>query len=378
MANQPTRKAARLTAAELSSIIGEAGDLAIGERFDCRDNPEGLRRLRARHGETARPIGTDARGRGDAAVGAAAMNTTREVLPATKLPLAVSAGERLSRLGIGCSRIGSLANPTPMAEIRAMLAHALDLGINVFDTADIYGQGDSERELGRALRKQRNHAFVITKVGKLFSARMEFLSPLKPVIKPLMRVSNAARRSTTSRRSKEMAEDFTPTRLATALDASLKRLGFSHVDGLLLHSPPAEVAGNPRIAAALAAMQAAGKLRHFGVSCDDIAALRAAMTMPGLTLLQLPLDIIGAIAGTNLLAHIADRGVAVFAREVIKGQPALTPSAAVATAMAQPAVTNVLVGVSRRQHLDELAPVAINDILPQPYSVDLPLIATAA
>src|SRR5215472_11474649 len=119
----------------------------------------------------------------------------------------VPAGERLSRLGVGCSRIGSLTNPTPMAEIRAMLAHALDLGINVFDTADIYGQGDSERELGRALRKQRNHAFVITKVGKLFSARMEFLRPLKPVIKPLMRVSNAARRSTTSRRSKEMAED---------------------------------------------------------------------------------------------------------------------------------------------------------------------------
>jgi hypothetical protein len=77
-----------------------------------------------------------------------------------------------------------------------------------------------------------------------------------------------------------------------------------------------------------------------------------------LTLLQLPLDIIGAIAGTELAAQIAERGVAVFAREVIKLQPMLTPAAAVAAAMAEPDVTSVIVGVSSRRHLDELAPAA--------------------
>jgi aryl-alcohol dehydrogenase-like predicted oxidoreductase len=241
-----------------------------------------------------------------------------------------------------------------MAEIRAMLAHALDLGINVFDTADIYGQGDSERELGRALRGKRNHTFVLTKVGKLFSARMQLVLPLKPIIKPLMRVSSAARKSTRVQRGREMAEDFTPARLAVALNASLKRLGFSHVDGLLLHNPPVAVIGDPQITTTLAKMQATGKVRHFGVSCDDIVSLRAVMTMPGLTLLQLPLDIIEAITGTELSAQIADRGLALFAREVIKLRPAITPAAAVSAAMAEPDITSVIVGVSSRGHLDEL------------------------
>ena len=55
---------------------------------------------------------------------------------------------------------------------RRMLAAALDLGINVFDTADAYGQGDSERELGRALRGRRGDAFVVTKLGALLSRRV--------------------------------------------------------------------------------------------------------------------------------------------------------------------------------------------------------------
>ncbi len=265
------------------------------------------------------------------------------------------AAERLSILGLGCSRIGSLSNPTPSAEIRRTLSHALDLGINVFDTADVYGQGDSERELGRALRGRRNSAFVVTKVGTLLSRRVRLLRPFKPLIKPFLSVSGEVRQSVGTQHSNEMTGDFTPGRLGAALDASLRRLGFSHVDGLLLHCPPATLVGDPRLAAALAALQAGGKVRHFGVSCDDIASLRAAIAMPGLTLLQLSIDIIDAIAATELPAQIAERRVAVFAREVIKRQPALSPEAAVAASDARPGVTCTVVGVSSRRHLSELA-----------------------
>jgi aryl-alcohol dehydrogenase-like predicted oxidoreductase len=243
------------------------------------------------------------------------------------------AGERLSVLGLGCSRIGSLSNPTPPTEIRRTLSHALDLGINVFDTADVYGQGDSERELGRALKGRRNDAFVITKVGTLLSRRVRLLRPLKPLIKPFLSTSAEVQQSIGAKHSHDMTGDFKPGRLGPALDASLRRLGFSHVDGLLLHCPPAALAGDPHVAAVLAAMQTAGKIRHFGVSCDDIASLRAAMTMPGLTLLQLSIDIMQAIAHTELPAQIAERRVAVFAREVIKLQPELPPAAAVAAAV---------------------------------------------
>src|ERR1700754_2140628 len=73
-------------------------------------------------------------------------------------------GATLPVLGLGCSRIGSLGNPSPMHEIRALLERSLDLGVNLFDTADIYGQGDSEREIGRLLAGRRDRAFVVTKV----------------------------------------------------------------------------------------------------------------------------------------------------------------------------------------------------------------------
>ena len=64
-----------------------------------------------------------------------------------------SNGVCVSALGIGCGRVGSISNPVPMREIEATLEVAVEAGVNLFDTADIYGQGDSERTLGRLLRR---------------------------------------------------------------------------------------------------------------------------------------------------------------------------------------------------------------------------------
>ena len=62
-----------------------------------------------------------------------------------------TSGAALPVLGLGCSRIGSLGNPAPMRDIRALLERSLELGVNLFDTADIYGQGDSEQPADLAL-----------------------------------------------------------------------------------------------------------------------------------------------------------------------------------------------------------------------------------
>ena len=56
-------------------------------------------------------------------------------------------GVQVSVLGVGCSRVGSISNPVSMREVRATLEAAIDAGVNLFDTADVYGQGDSERLL---------------------------------------------------------------------------------------------------------------------------------------------------------------------------------------------------------------------------------------
>ena len=144
----------------------------------------------------------------------------------------------LSAVGLGCSRVGSFNNPAPLPEIRATLKAALDLGITVFDTADVYGQGDSEREIGRALRGRRDEAFVVTKLGKVFSAKMRALRIVKPLVKAVL-PPRVARQSISARRDGAIAQDFAPSRFAAAVDGSLRRLGFDYLDGLLLHSPPA-------------------------------------------------------------------------------------------------------------------------------------------
>ncbi len=268
--------------------------------------------------------------------------------PATGAPVA------LSKLGLGCSKVGSFNNPAPMSQVRQVLGRALELGVTVFDTADIYGQGDSEREIGRAVRAHRDQAFVVTKFGKLFSSKMRLLAPFKPVLKPLLQ-SMSAGGKVAAQRDGNMAEDFTPARYAAALEASLKRLGLDHVDGVLMHSPPAAIVRQPEVAAALAALQAAGKTRYFGVSCDDDACLEAALAMPGLSLLQLPMDVIERAQANGMAQTIADRGVAVFAREVIRLQPNLKPVEAVAAAAARPDITCVIAGTSSPGHLDMLA-----------------------
>lgn len=253
-----------------------------------------------------------------------------------------------SRLGLGGSRFGSFGNPASPADSERLVRAALDLGVRVIDTASIYGQGDSERIIGRALTGRRDTAFVVTKAGLSFSAKYRLLRPAKPLLRRLL----ANRGGTvTAQRGDAMASDWRPEAIAASLDASLRRLRTDRVEAFLLHSPPA-----PAIAPLTATMVRArdsGKALRIGVSCDDLAALDAALAEPAYTVLELPWNVIATLgdrAGT-----IAHRDIAVIAREVIAQQPMLAPSDAVARALAHPAIGCTVVGTGRLAHLQALA-----------------------
>src|SRR5262249_39866746 len=94
-----------------------------------------------------------------------------------------SDGLSVSILGMGCGRVGSVSNPTPMREIKATLEAAIEAGINLFDTADIYGQGDSERTLSRLLRRYRDRMFVMTKVGGRHGHHAGIIRLTKPLLR---------------------------------------------------------------------------------------------------------------------------------------------------------------------------------------------------
>jgi aryl-alcohol dehydrogenase-like predicted oxidoreductase len=262
-------------------------------------------------------------------------------------------GEKnLSHLGLGASRMGSFNNPQSLSESLRLIRGALDLGVTTIDTANIYGQGDSERTIGRALAGgARERAFVITKGGCLFSARAQALRWIKPLVRPLLSARGQGR-AVSTRRGGELRADWSAPALIRSLDASLRRLRTDRVDGFLLHSPPTAIAADPVVHEALATMRDAGKARHVGISCDDRDSLRAAFTMPALTMLELPVDLLGDVAG--FAAEIELRGIIVIAREVISLRPELTPADAVREALGKPLVGCALVGTTRLTHLADL------------------------
>jgi aryl-alcohol dehydrogenase-like predicted oxidoreductase len=259
----------------------------------------------------------------------------------------------MTRLGLGCSRIGSISNDQSANAARDLIAFAIDMGVSVVDTADIYGQGDSERQIGRALATRRDRAFIVTKAGKTVTGAARWLAPFKPVLLPL--ISKLKRRShVTARREHYVRSNFSPEYLRRALEASLKRLRVEYVDGFLLHSPPLEVLRDERIWRLFDDLIRTGRTRHVGVSIDTADLVDAALEIPHASLLQMPLSVIDVADTASQRARIGHLGIKVMAREIIRSQASMSPTDAVRSALSRPSVTTVLVGTTSRKHLEEL------------------------
>ena len=193
---------------------------------------------------------------------------------------------------------------------------------------------------------------MVTKVGKRFSRKMRLMRPLKPLLKPLLGKATSAKGAVVGQRDANLATDFSPRHIIAAAEDSLRRLNFDSVDALLLHSPPATDI-TPDVGEALATLKKAGKVRHVGISCDDLPALKAALEIPGVELLELPLDVIDQAIETRLSDVIRKRSIGVLAREVIRLQPGVPATTALQQAASRACVTSVILGTSSVRHLEE-------------------------
>lgn len=258
-----------------------------------------------------------------------------------------------SRLGLGTSRIGSFNNPASLSDSERLVREALDLGVAVLDTASIYGQGDSERTIGRAIAGRREEAFVVTKGPRTFSARYRALQPLKPIARPLLTWLGKGKAVAAARRDDALAVDWSGASLSASLEGSLKRLGTDRVDAFLLHGPPTAVAGDPLVGEALLSLRQRGLARRVGISCEDRGSLEAALTQQVLDIVQLPWSVIATLGPLQTL--LRERAIIVLAREVIVEQPGVSPGEALRNALSHPAVDCTLVGTTNREHLRSAA-----------------------
>jgi aryl-alcohol dehydrogenase (NADP+) len=147
-------------------------------------------------------------------------------------------GVRVSRLGLGTMVLGAWGN-RDRAECTRIIHRAIDAGINVVDTADMYGQGENEQLVGEALRGHRDEVFLATK----------FHHPMGDPD-----AGDAANHRGNSRRW-----------IARAIDDSLVRLGVEHVDLYQIHRPDPLTPLDETVAA-LDDLVRAGKIRYWGTS----------------------------------------------------------------------------------------------------------------
>jgi aryl-alcohol dehydrogenase-like predicted oxidoreductase len=256
-------------------------------------------------------------------------------------------------LGLGCARLGSLMVTCTRRENLSLIAAATNAGITLFDTADIYGQGESERILGEALKSI--DARVATKAGQRFPFAKSGFFPLRGVAMSFLAHSSKARAAALSARAKPLPRNYTPEYLRGALLGSLGRLRREQADIFLLHSPSAADLADGEPLDCLGTFKGEGLARCVGVSCDDQATLASIASDKRVEAIEAPF-------GPNRqdllvdLKRAADRGAIVIAREILSydlqaRRPAV--DAALSFCLAEPAIAVALIGTTNARHLDE-------------------------
>jgi aryl-alcohol dehydrogenase-like predicted oxidoreductase len=233
-------------------------------------------------------------------------------------------GMTVSEIGFGGSRIGGVfAGKGSSIEAVNVLRMALDSGITFYDTADMYAQGESESLMGTAFRGRRGQVILATKGGYCLPARRNLIKLIKPLARPIVRALGLKRAKLPAGISGALSQDFSPSYLAGALEASLKRLKTDYIDLYQLHSPGAQFMQSEDFGLALQTLErlkGEGKIRHYGVATEVPEDAQFCLSAPGISSVQLGfglLDLDALEQGT--LAAAAERGLGIIARGCFGG-----------------------------------------------------------
>ncbi|MEW5868847.1 MAG: aldo/keto reductase [Chloroflexota bacterium] len=164
-------------------------------------------------------------------------------------------GWKVSSISFGAWAIGGTWGPVEDAESLAALHRAIELGVNFFDTADVYGDGRSERLLAQLRRQHRESLYIATKAGR--------------------------------RLDPHLAEGYNRANLTAFVERSLKNLETDALDLLQLHCPPTQVFYMPEVFGVLDDLVKSGKLRYYGVSVEKVEEALKAIEYPNVQSVQI-------------------------------------------------------------------------------------------
>jgi aryl-alcohol dehydrogenase-like predicted oxidoreductase len=191
-------------------------------------------------------------------------------------------GYSVSTVSFGAWAIGSAWGTVDDSESKAALCRALDLGVNFFDTADVYGDGRSERLIAELRRERKEPFYVATKAGR--------------------------------RLNPHTAAGYNRKNLTGFVEQSLENLRLETLDLLQLHCPPTDVYYQPEVFGILDDLVQAGKIRYYGVSVERVEEALKAIEYPGVQSVQIIYNVFRQRPAELFLSEAKRRQVGVLAR----------------------------------------------------------------
>lgn len=191
-------------------------------------------------------------------------------------------GWRISEVSFGAWAIGGAWGDVDDGESLATLHAALDGGVNFFDTADVYGDGRSERLLAKLKRERKERFYIATKAGR--------------------------------RLPQQTTAGYSRKNLTAFVHRSLRNLETDTIDLLQLHCPPTEVYYRPEVFGILDDMVKEGKLRHYGVSVERVEEALKAIEFPNVQSVQIIFNLFRQRPAELFFAEAQKRKVGILAR----------------------------------------------------------------
>jgi aryl-alcohol dehydrogenase-like predicted oxidoreductase len=188
----------------------------------------------------------------------------------------------VSVVSLGTWQFGGSWGAVDETQAMRALNRALDLGVNFFDTADVYGDGRSEKLLGKLRHSRKEPFYVATKVGLR-------LNPNIP-------------------------RGYNRENITSFVDRSLRNLATEAIDVLQLHSPPTDVYYDPDVFDVLDKLVKAGKIKYCGVSVNRVEEGLKAIEYPIVRSVQIVYNMLRQRPEEIFFAEAKRRGVAVIAR----------------------------------------------------------------
>jgi aryl-alcohol dehydrogenase-like predicted oxidoreductase len=191
-------------------------------------------------------------------------------------------GWKVSTVSFGAWAIGGTWGSVDDKESLAALHRATDLGVNFIDTADVYGDGRSERLIAQLRKERKETIYVATKAGR--------------------------------RLDPHVARGYNRANLTAFVERSLKNLATEAIDLLQLHCPPTAVYYTPETFGVLDDLVKAGKIRYYGVSVEKVEEALKAIEYPNVQTVQIIFNIFRQRPAELFFPEAVRRKVGILAR----------------------------------------------------------------